>query len=93
MIRNLRTFCTRKFARRTRKRHAGEVRCRVCRHAKRAVIESDAASVPFSEVATKYAVSEIALERHLEMHDRASYTALIDEACPDTQRSREGQAA
>lgn len=64
------------------------MRCRVCRHPKRVAIEAACEQAALENVAGAYALSERALERHMELHARASgiRLAVADES-PATLRS------
>lgn len=57
------------------------VRCRVCRHAKREVIEAACSARELADVAFVFGVSERSLERHMTAHAHA-----IDQP-PPTERS------
>jgi hypothetical protein len=71
------------------------VRCRICRHADRAALEaasSDADASAIAGVATRFGVSELALERHLAQHGRGGVELVVDvdhqdEEPPATSRS------
>lgn len=74
-------------------------RCRVCRHVDRVAIESACTTRSLADVAETYALSESALERHVDRHPPADTPSGVrrvhteDELVPDTLRSPGQEAA